>query len=266
MRKKVFQIVLILLLVMASASCADRLEGYNQETGYVYVRYGSYPQRIDGGIVGVPEQTWVWRSQYNKDHFTNLSLLNYEKEPILWRVLSVDDEKVFLCSEYVLFASSLNTDKGEYADVEGDFIYTDLHRLLNGDFYNYAFNEDEQKSILPDEYYGNVYLLSVDELKDKALGFGAESKRNAWSTEIAVRIYGTFVYQKDSKCASPYWTRTPSKNPGAGLRVKQGGKIGYYACMYDECGVRPVINLKRGSYTITAGTGTIEDPYILDAK
>lgn len=267
-KRKIICLMLALAAVfwIASAGSEDILRGYSSENGYVYVKFGSYPQRIDGGIVGDPGQTWVWRTQYSKNKGSLLSILTLDKEPIVWRVLSVNDGRAFLCSEYILFSSYLDKDKGKYAEYEGDFPFTDLSKLLNGDFLQYAFTESERGLIVPDDYYGNIYLLSAEELKDKTLGFGAESKRNAWSTEVAVRVYGTYIYQKESKCVSPYWTRTPSQNKGAGIRVKQGGKMGYYSCMYEECGVRPVINIRQGGYRIVSGNGTIEDPFVIESK
>ena len=58
-----------LLLMMGAAAGEDALRGYTKEDGYVYLHLGQYPQTADGGV-----------------------------EPILWRVLTVDDEKAYLIS------------------------------------------------------------------------------------------------------------------------------------------------------------------------
>ena len=58
--------MLLAAALLAAASLAageSALRGYSKEDGYVYLRLGQYPQTADGGI-----------------------------EPILWRVLTTDDE------------------------------------------------------------------------------------------------------------------------------------------------------------------------------
>ena len=86
MKKRISVLLLaILLLMMSTAVGESALRGYNKEDGYVYLRLGQYPQTEDGGI-----------------------------EPILWRVLKVDDEKAYLLSEYILFARAMHTSRKEY--------------------------------------------------------------------------------------------------------------------------------------------------------
>ena len=75
MRRRIPALLLAVLMLMSAAAGESALRGYNKEDGYVYLRLGQYPQTEDGGI-----------------------------EPILWRVLTVDDEKAYLLSEYILFA------------------------------------------------------------------------------------------------------------------------------------------------------------------
>ena len=88
-----------LLLLMTSTAAGGRaLRGYNKEEGYVYLHLGRYPQTEDGGV-----------------------------EPILWRVLTADDEKAYLLSEYILFARALHTSRKEYEQFGGDFAQVAFH-------------------------------------------------------------------------------------------------------------------------------------------
>lgn len=245
------------------------LRGFDENYGYVYVLFGKYSQSIDGGEFGDTQQSWRWRLHYSKhkgrgkNKESGLSLKNIDADPILWRVLSVDEERVYLCSEYILFASELDPGKKDYETYEGWFKETKLWRTLNKNFINTAFTKKEIKMLYEDKDYGRVYLLGTEDLNNRKLGFGTNKRRKAWSTEVAIRMYGTYVYSTDSGCNSPYWTRKTSSHPGAGICIKKDGSVGYYSCMYKEQGVRPVINLKPDSYEISSGSGTKDDPYVI---
>ena len=169
----------VLLLCGTAAAAESALRGYAKDDGYVYVCLGSYPQKADGS-----------------------------EEPILWRVLSVDDEKVWLLSEYILFARAMHTSLKEYRDVlKGDFAQTELCQYLNSTFIADAFSSGETGMLLPHEKYGKVFLLSREELSDKTLGPGVTLKNSksakkiqnnpgvrAWGTEWAIQDNG---YPKD---------------------------------------------------------------------
>ena len=102
-------------LLMVSCALADvALRGYDAKSGYVYVTLGQCPQDADGGV-----------------------------EPIIWRVLSVEDGRAYLLSEYVLEARPIHSDYQEYANkptnkkkpgFNGDFTQTEMSRYLCGDF------------------------------------------------------------------------------------------------------------------------------------
>ena len=251
------------LLISASALSEGPLHGYDKKNGYQYVMLGSYPQTLDGGNVGDANMAWQWKHQVLEDN-TGLSV---EKEPILWRILSTDDEKVYLLSEYILFAMPMHEAYAEYKAFKGEFASTDLCRYLNNVFLPEAFTAEEQAAMLENGEFGRIFLLSSDELKDKSFGFTGNKARKAWATEYAVRVTGAFVYQKSMGCCSPYWTRTRSSSAQAAGRAarctKQDGSIGFYNTSNPEEGVRPAVFLARDRFEIAAGSGTKEDPYLL---
>lgn len=170
----------VLLLALMCGACAagedvPELRGYSKTDGYVYLTLGRFPQTADGGI-----------------------------EPILWRVLAVDDEKAYLCSEYVLLARCMHADLKEYRDVlKGDFSRTDLCAYLNGEFTETAFTADELEMLLPCENFGKVFLLTADDMQNKSYGLGLthvgkvnsskiteEPGLRAWGTEWATQNNG----------------------------------------------------------------------------
>ena len=151
----------------ATASGEGGLRGYTKEDGYVYLHLGRYPQTADGGV-----------------------------EPILWRVLTTDDEKAYLLSEYILFARALHNNRNEYAKFKGDFAQTELCHYLNTTFAEEAFSEEEMSMLLPCENYGKVFLITREDMKNREIGLGAwTSKKDPTLKQIeenpAVRAWGT---------------------------------------------------------------------------
>ena len=85
--KRIIALLLTALLMVSCALADVALHGYDAKSGYVYVTLGQCPQDADGGV-----------------------------EPIVWRVLSVEDGRAYLLSEYVLEARPIHSDYQEYAN------------------------------------------------------------------------------------------------------------------------------------------------------
>ena len=155
-----------ILMTAVTAAGEGALRGYSKEDGYVYVRLGRYPQTAEGGI-----------------------------EPILWRVLTTDEEKAYLLSEYILFARALHNDRNEYQKFKGDFAQTELCQYLNTTFTEAAFTEKELGMLLPCENFGKVFLITRDDMKNKAIGLGSTVTGSENPKKIqenpGVRAWGT---------------------------------------------------------------------------
>ena len=65
--KRIIALLLAALLMVSCALADVALRGYDAKSGYVYVTLGQCPQDADGGV-----------------------------EPIVWRVLSVEDGRAYL--------------------------------------------------------------------------------------------------------------------------------------------------------------------------
>ena len=251
-------------LLFSSALGEGTLKGYSKENGYTYLLFGRYPQTAAGDI-----------------------------EPILWRVLTTDDEKVYLLSEYILFARALHNNRNEYAKFKGDFAQTELCQYLNTTFAETAFTEEELSMLLPCENYGKVFLITREDMKNKEIGLGAwTSKKDptlkqieenpavrAWGTEWAIKNNGydpeeypdpnitlgekrLYVFQAKYGSCSPYWGRSPSTTDRKqAVCTKDGGQVGRIEVGRDNEGVRPALYLATGGYRIVSGSGTMEDPF-----
>lgn len=169
-----WMLALMLSLITSTASC-ETLRGYDPEEGYVYVSFGRYPQTAEGEI-----------------------------QPILWRVLTVDDEKIYLLSEYILLARCMHANLTQYRDeFRGDFGKTDLCEYLNTVFAAEAFTQEELSMLLPMEDIGLIFIPSAEELKNREWGLGetllgvsspkkirAKPGLRAWGTEWAIKNNG----------------------------------------------------------------------------
>ena len=134
---------------------------------------------------------------------------------------------------------------------------------LNGDFASGHFTEGELNLIFPDESYGTFFLVSADDLKNKSYGFGTNQSRKGWSTEYA-RENGLFVYGNKYGSHSPYWTRDQSTSDARHARcTKDEGELGRINVITEDLGMRPACWLDMTKVVIASGTGTLEDPYVL---
>lgn len=270
------------LLCAAGAEGTGTLEPYSEENGYTYVYFGRYPQSIEGGDPDDGKNSWAWRKQYRDWEEATRKELGLKKhdildpydpgpldpDPILWRVLSVDDEKIYLMSEYVLFASPVHPSMKEYRETGGDFGQTQICAKLNGEFADTAFTDAEKEALLPVGPYGKVSLPSADDMNNPAMGFSKKKlgTRKGMATEYAIRSTGVFVYQASMGCHSPYWMREQSETDKRhGRATKQTGSVGHLHCDAVDVGARPVVYLAAGGFRITGGSGTKEDPWQLSA-
>lgn len=258
--KRIAVLLAMLMLFTACAAAEGELRGYDKKEGYQYILLGSFPQEADG-----------------------------TEKPILWRVLSADENQAYLLSEYVLFNNRVHPDDQQYIDFGGAFNQTEMFALLNGPFEgdpiakeeqdelkkherlgrvhiaercfkDEAFTPDEQAILITDEELGTVFLVTADDLKNRAYGFASAKDRKAYGTEYAAEN-GLFVYQNGS---SPYWTRSQSQSYAYGTRcTKVDGDLGYIRCVVMNEGCRPAVRLAMDGLEMLSGSGTKDDPFVL---
>lgn len=218
------------LFFVFTAACAAELTGYGA-AGYQYVEMGTFPQTLENG-----------------------------REPILWRVLAVEDDTAYLLSEYVLFNSRLHNDDLAYELSGGDYTKTELFAYLNGEFLEY-FSANELTMITLENEPGPFTLATIEDLKNKAYGFTGDNARRGIPTPYAVQN-GLFQYSNGS---SPYWTRTQSTSRAyAAICTKESGSLGYIRVVVQNEGCRPACYLRLDRLSITGGSGTLTDPYQID--
>ena len=239
---------------------AEELRGYSKKEGYIYVTLGQYPQFIDGG--NPLKQSWRWYMSK-----TSVTREDFTPEPILWRVLTADDEKAYLTSEYVLFAMPMHRDYNEYAKIGSDFGRTELCAYLNDTFLTEAFTPEEAEMLLPCETFGKVFLLDSADVKNADIGLGTGKGLRCWGTEYAIRVTGAYVFESMNGSHSAYWVRNQATSDARHARcTKHDGSLGHIIADRDNEGVRPAVWLAMDSFDIAGGSGTKEDPYTLSPK
>ncbi len=246
--KRLFSVLLTMLLLLTTALAEDALRGYDKKNGYVYVTLGQCPQTEEGDML-----------------------------PILWRVLAVEEDRALLLSEYVLEARPIHSDYKEYANkptnkkkpgFNGDFTQTEMFEYLNGAFLENSFTEKERSALVETEELGKLFLLSSEDLKNKAYGFTDNESRKAWGTPYALvkgdSPQNLFRYSNSRGGHSPYWTRSQStSNTQAARCIKSKGELGYINVITLNEGMRPACYVDMALIEITGGEGTKDEPFTL---
>ena len=139
------------------------------------------------------DDTVIWDCVYFGNYWQNdtngdgVADQNDDKEPIKWRVLSVDGNDAFLLSDAGLDAKHIRPYEGkEYAVWENSI----LRKGLNDSFYNMAFTDKEKDIIIEtkaaisngDGVLDKVSVLSNMDVCNASYGFNYDSvKSQDWS-------------------------------------------------------------------------------------
>ncbi|MFR7538606.1 MAG: DUF6273 domain-containing protein [Clostridium sp.] len=185
------------------------------------------------------------------------------KEPIKWRVLSVDGNDAFLLADQNLDAKPYNEE-----DTDVTWATCTLRTWLNGTFLNTAFTSAEQTAIKnttvvneDNPYDGTeggvnttdkVYLLSIAEACNTAYGFNGEFRTVSETREAKSTAY--------AKWQGPWWLRSPGGSSEGASAVNSdtgyGPNAGY--CVFVAYGlVRPALHLNLSSSNLWSYAGKV---------
>lgn len=183
--------------------------------------------------------------------YDRISFGSYNNSPIIWRVHEVKDNEAFLLSEDVL-------DYREFHDVYEERVWDNctLRSWLNDDFYNSAFNENEQAAILT----SYVHNDNPEIFTYKGVFAGADRGRDSYDkiylpsyTEMTTNKYGfSFNSRVKDKCRATNgsWLLRNSIEKCVGYGFKEGsiwaGTLDINGDL-DNSGIRPVLHLNLDS-------------------
>lgn len=177
---------------------------------------------------------------------------NQGSNKMKWRVLSADEEELFLMADRAVanckFGSPVITvgDNGFMKDVKNLLPWekSSLRSWLNDAFIKETFTEEEQAEIIskPDgagDFTDRVSLLSIGEIENDSYGFTSNDKVHKNSR----------ILMADAGNAVSWW-------------LKDGRVVGETGCIYNvsdyHYAVRPVIHINRHAKENWQDAGTIE--------
>lgn len=236
--------------------------------------YGLSNPRVDGK----GKTTWdciyfgnYWQEDTNGDGKADRS---DAKQPIKWRVLSVDGDDAFLLAD-----KNLDCQRYNIVDTDVTWETCSLRQWLNSDFFENAFDSSEQSAVRmttvvneDNPRHGteggnntndNVYLLSISEAGNAAYGFNriysvASPTREAKNTEYTKACGAYNHYSGNYVGNSWWWLRSSGYNSGIATRVRYDGLVydnDNYSDTYKNA-VRPVLHLKL-SFSGWSKAGTV---------
>ena len=256
MRKNRFHSLLWLLLAFllvltASSGAEQEIRGYIKGKGWQYLMLGEYPYDSKGTV-----------------------------QPVKWRILSVEDNKAFLLTEYiidtsqVIFESDPNIIKRHAYRRISSFEESDLYPLIDTEYYNRLFsNEPAAAAIVNDPDHGRLFMPDSSVLLTPAYGFSASRYVNdkkgevcpshqAKGTEYAVRCRGLSRNKNGMSC---YWLSSLKQGDQHYFMQLVGydGHLSWGAYTRDDVGIRLSVYLDLTQVSVVGGDGTSKDPFIL---
>ena len=196
---------------------------------------------------------------YSSDVFSNGEKIIKNKEyyfkvePIKWKVLEKDNDKLFLFSKLLL-------DTHIFDNKSNDYSLSNIRLWLNNDFYNKAFIDNEKSLITSKtidteknvyEPYGykviseslidKIFILSKDDITNKSYGFNNNNDKCKKVTDYA-KANG--AWESGESLNGWYWLRNPwSYDDVAGI----GGDGCIYKGYVDDkgSGVAPALVINK---------------------
>ena len=186
----------------------------------------------------------IWDCIYFGSYYQNSAT---EKEPIKWRVLSVNRNDAFLLADEVLDCKAYHDNPPLYNMIYySNWEISSLRAWLNSDFMNTAFNEEEKNAVLTEEVLnpanphfrtdgGNnttdqVYLLSIQDASNEAYGFNADFSRksntrackNTWYAALNRHVQPSEQVpdQTEYQFEGNWMTRSPGKRQEYNYQAK----------------------------------------------
>ena len=252
-KKKILSTLIIAALSITSFNCSNSIKAQMNNNDTV----------LNNPIINNESTTWdcvyfgnYWQNDTNGDGKTDR---NDKKQPIKWRVLSVDGDDAFLIADKNLDAQPYNKTTNN-----GTWETSTLRTWLNSTFLNNAFSESEQKAINctnisnennpfcmtegGNDTTDSIYLLSISEASNPMYGFNdefrfADKARTSENTDYAVTC-GAYSYDGQGD----FWLRTPgetNKDETSVLNTGYGDYTGLTT--YYKKAVRPVLHLNISS-------------------
>ena len=211
--------------------------GYEKEAGYQRITFGQYPTAKDGGM-----------------------------EPVMWRVLGVEDGIACLMTEYIIDFVDFHVEKdkkGNPLDYRDALIY----ETCNGIIAETLFSAEERAVLVP--LAGERGILSAPsylELHNKEYGF----KNQNFSVDVNRQAFGTpyahsIGLKKIMRTGQTWYWTTEWRRFGYRWIVGENGHISVSG-IDRKGGLRPICNIQVDMLEMNGGEGTLKNPYQVKLK
>lgn len=172
------------------------------------------------------------------------------KDPIKWRVLSVNGNDAFLISDTKLDLVQYYTSNKSVS-----FANSYIRTWLNSTFLNSAFNTAEQAAMI-NMSTGKVAVMTPTEAQNSSYGFVSNGARAALNTNYTIKkflnngVSSSYANMTNGKYYGAYWLNDTSNSSGNIRVVRGAGDIDSIFTVTNKiiC-VRPVIHLDLSSST-----------------
>ena len=243
------------------------------------------------------QSTWdcIWFGSYPQSDSTGTT-----KDPIKWRVLSVNGDDAFILADQNLNVQPYNT---EWKDVTWETCT--LRTWLNNDFYEAAFDDTEKSAIKTttvvnddNSYYGTdggnntsdkIYLLSLADVTNREYGFpneygfsytisgslgsgsvvinpsGSSYTVNMYYLSSETRQSRNTQYVAGSSGTGRWWLRSPGDSLSDVASVDGTGAVNCSGdkVQYGSRAVRPAMHIDLSS-SVWTYAGTVSSDEIFD--
>lgn len=235
-------LLLALCLIAGSALAAD-FRPWNEEDGFQYVTFGSYPQTAEGGV-----------------------------EPMRWLVLDTfDDGTAFLLTELVIDCHPVVVETNQRKIAEKKYRHikkledSDLYTWMNSEMIDTLFTAEEQ-SVLDPARGVKLFLPTNEEYIGRygwprAIDDQHSGGRMCDSTPYAT-AQGVYRGPYNGSMGATFWCARLR-----GWRYVQivgfDGHESWAGVTRSNVGVRPAVLVRRDQVSFAGGEGTSDMPYVL---
>ena len=192
-----------------------------------------------------PCVTWdcvYFGSYWQKDSDGNIDKTK-EKQPIKWRVLSVDGDDLFLLADESIYIGEYKKDPEGYwgAPLSTTWIESDIKNWIDNDFSKEAFSSDEFNDILETNTMDKISILSETDLKSE-YGFVISERHTGLIVYDAWWLRSAPSYNINCTWIQDYNTYIHTDNPNAKHYIRPALHLKKSSTHYKKAGTVNIYN------------------------
>ncbi|MEA4927830.1 MAG: hypothetical protein VB104_04030 [Candidatus Limiplasma sp.] len=197
---------------------------------------------------------WTRNNSYDYIYFG----CKLDNMPVLWRVLSANQDTLTLLCEKVQAAMQYDKHSSEWRE-------SMLCNWLNTEYMDVTFSESERNTLTLIEENNCVTIPSQNDMRFSGYGFSDVKHDINRIANADSGIWNTALYINTSNHHPAYYTKTPDGGRTVVI-VGSDGKFKSAEVTRHDLGVRPMVSLNLDKLVYTSGDGSMDNPYIVEIK